>query len=126
MGEKEDRALEYETLEARGEVEVRRVLLEGRMLGPRAVVAQTWLREKEEARRAEAERKSDASQAEQLEIARAASAAAERAAVAAEKAAAAAELDAAEARKANTRATMALVIAAISATVAIIGMFLHH
>ncbi len=124
MGEKEDRETEYELLEARGEVEVRHLLNERRMVGGRAIRANSWLREKEEGRREEGERKTEDSRTEQLAIAKAASTAAERAVAASERAAEAAERDAEEVRKANIRANVALAIAAISAIVAIISLFL--
>jgi hypothetical protein len=76
------------------------------------------------------ERKREAFNSEQIEIARTASAAAERAAAAAERQAAAAEIAAAEARRANKRATTALVIAMISivATAAMsgVGIWITH
>ena len=81
-----------------------------------------WLAEKDQ----EAERLMVASQAEQIEIARAASAAAERAATAAERASAAAERQAVAAERANTRATIALAIAIISIIATVIGMVIVH
>jgi Arc/MetJ-type ribon-helix-helix transcriptional regulator len=74
-----------------------------------------WLHEKDQ----EADRLSDASQAEQTEIARSAKDAAWAAARAAERAAAAAE-------KANTRATIALIIATVSIIATAIGIVVVH
>jgi hypothetical protein len=74
----------------------------------------------------EERRLSTASQAEQIEIARAASNAAKRAAIAAERASTAAERQAVTAERANTRATIALVIAIISIIATIISMALVH
>jgi phage terminase Nu1 subunit (DNA packaging protein) len=70
----------------------------------------TWLSSKDK----EAEAQRDASNAEQMEIARRASEAAARAATAA-------ELQAIEARRANKRATIALVIATISIIATTVG-----
>jgi hypothetical protein len=79
----------------------------------------SWLSQQE--RLAQVRR--DASNAEQIALARRASEAAERAATAA-------ELQATEARRANRRATIALVIAiasmAVSAIVAAIGIWITH
>jgi hypothetical protein len=66
------------------------------------------------------------SQSEQMDIARAASAAAERAAAAAERASVAAERQAVAAERANTRATIALIIAVISIIATISGMIVVH
>jgi hypothetical protein len=81
-----------------------------------------WLATKDQEER----RLSVSSQAEQIEIARAASAAAERAATAAERASAAAERQALAAERANTRATIALMIAIVSIIATIIGMIVVH
>jgi hypothetical protein len=74
-----------------------------------------WLAQKDQ----ESERRREASQAEQIDIARSAKDAAWAAARAAERAAKAAE-------KANIRATIALIIAAISIAVTLIGIWLVH
>jgi septal ring factor EnvC (AmiA/AmiB activator) len=66
------------------------------------------------------------SQSEQMDIARAASAAAERAAAAAERASVAAERKAVAAERANTRATIALAIAIISIIATVTGMIVVH
>jgi hypothetical protein len=81
-----------------------------------------WLKNKDQ----EAERLRDASQEEQIEIARSASPAAERAAVAAERASAAAERQAIAAERANARASIALVIAIISIVATAIGIWIVH
>jgi hypothetical protein len=81
-----------------------------------------WLAVKDQEER----RRSDASQAEQIEIARSASAAAQRAATAAERASTAAERQAVAAERANTRANIALVIATISIIATVIGMVVTH
>jgi hypothetical protein len=65
-------------------------------------------------------------QAEQTEIARAASKAAERSADAAELASAAAERQATAAERANTRATIALVVAIISIFATAISVWISH
>jgi hypothetical protein len=79
------------------------------------MLAIKWLEGKDQ----ESERRREASQAEQIEIARSAKDAAWAAALAAERAATAAE-------KANIRATIALVIAAISIAATIIGVWVVH
>jgi hypothetical protein len=81
-----------------------------------------WLASKDQ----EAERLREASQSEQIEIARSASRAAERAAIAAERASAAAERQATAAERANTRASIALVIATISIIATAIGIWVVH
>lgn len=81
-----------------------------------------WLTAQEQEER----RLSALSQAEQIEIARAASNAAERAAAAAERASVAAERQAVAAERANTRATIALAIAIVSIVATVIGMVIVH
>jgi hypothetical protein len=81
-----------------------------------------WLAVKDQ----DEKRRNESSQAEQIEIARSASSAAERAAVAAERASTAAERQAVAAERANTRATIALVIAIVSIIATIIGMIITH
>lgn len=70
--------------------------------------------------------RNDASQAEQMEIARSAARAASDAAVAANRAAAAAERQAEEASKANTKARNALAIAIVSIIVTAISIVVTH
>lgn len=92
-----------------------------------------WLSEEE----AKEKRRQEASNTEQMEIARRASEAAERAASEAARAAAAAErqatateVQAAEARRANKKATIALITAIvfpiITTIVAVIGIWITH
>ena len=81
-----------------------------------------WIASKDQ----EARRASEASQSEQIEIARLASAAAIRAATAAERAASAAEVQAAAAQRANTIARAALIVAAISMAISIIAPLAEH
>jgi hypothetical protein len=89
----------------------------------------TWLSAKER----EAEARREASNAEQIELARRTSEAAERAAseaerasAAAERSATAAERQAGAAERANTRATIAIVIATISIIVAAVSIWITH
>src|SRR5207244_5099587 len=103
-------------LERMGERRVRLALERKEFPDAQVHTAYKWLSEKDDA----SARVKDASQAEQIEIARSARDAAWAAASAAERAAAAAE-------KANERATIALIIAAISITVTtIISLWLAH
>jgi hypothetical protein len=81
-----------------------------------------WLATKDQ----EDRRLSVASQAEQIEIARAASDAAKRAATAAERASVAAERQAVAAERANTRANIAIAIATASIIATVIGMVIVH
>jgi hypothetical protein len=76
-----------------------------------------WLSKEE----AEEKGRREASNSEQIEIARRASIAAERAASEATRQATAAEAQALEARRANTRATIALIIAIVSIIATTIG-----
>lgn len=109
-----------------GATQVRSDLDHGRLSPALFNLATRWLSEKER----ESERRREAFNSEQIEIARTASLAAERAATAAELAAAAAERQAVAAERANTRATIALIIAMISivATIimAAIGIWITH
>jgi hypothetical protein len=84
--------------------------------------ADRWLTQQDQ----EAERVRDASQREQIEIARSAKDAAVLASEAASRAAAAAERQAVAAENANKRATAALIIAALSITTTIIGIMVTH
>lgn len=119
-------SIENETIIARleslGPKAVRDMLASGSFPTGWNVRIGEWLSIKDQEER----RKSDASQVEQIEIARSASNAAERAAVAAERASAAAERQATAAERANTRATIALVIAIISIIATIIGIAITH
>jgi len=88
-----------------------------------------WLAKKDQ----ESTRFKEASQAEQLEIARSAkdaaweaSDAAERAAITAERAAVAVERDATAAEAANRRAAIAIIITAISVAIVRIGVWIVH
>jgi hypothetical protein len=81
-----------------------------------------WLAHKDQ----EAQRLNGLTQAEQIEIARSASKAAERAAAAAERASTAAERQAKAAERANTRSNIALVIAVISIIATIISTIVVH
>jgi hypothetical protein len=109
-------------LEQLGPTQVRLIMSSGGLPPHWNVHIAEWLAIKDQEER----RLSASSQAEQIEIARAASSAAERAAVAAERASAAAERQAVAAEHANTRATIALAIAIISITATIIGMIVTH
>jgi hypothetical protein len=110
-------------LEEFGPNQIRTLMASGNLPGGWNVGFITeWLAAKDQEER----RLSDSSQAEQIEIARAASRAAERAATAAERASAAAERQAVAAERANKRATTALVIASISIIATIIGMVVVH
>ena len=109
-------------LERRGVNQVRSELERG-TLSPAAVhPASAWLAEKDK----EDERRKEASNAEQMELARRASDAAERAAEAAERSAVAAEREATAVEKANKRATLALVIAIVSIIATGIGIWTNH
>jgi hypothetical protein len=109
-----------------GETQVRLRLPTGGWAPALEPIVIAWLAEKER----EAARLSEASQAEQIEIARTASLAAQRAATAAERASAAAERQATAAERANTKATIALAIAIISmiatAVITAIGIWITH
>jgi hypothetical protein len=113
-------------LESMGETEVRLKLPTGGWAPALEPIVTKWLGDKER----EAARLRDVSQAEQIEIARSASLAAQRAADAAERASAAAERQATAAERANTRATIALTIAIVSiiatTVVAVIDMWITH
>ena len=90
--------------------------LEGGKISPHLVhLTATWLSAKD--REAEAQR--EASNSEQIELARRASEAAERAATAS-------EVQAIEARRANKRATVALAIAIISIIATAISIWIVH
>jgi hypothetical protein len=101
-----------------GEENVRNLLATNQLSLVYRDPALRWIEEIDRASAEESERRKDASQVEQAEIARSAKDAAWAASRAAERAATAAE-------EANTRATIALIIAAISITATIIGMFYH-
>ena len=126
MARKKDRDLEYSALETIGESGVWLAMAEGRLLGPKPSTAYAWLREKEEARRSEAERKSEAFQAEQAATALRAAGAAETAESAASRAATAGDDANRLARRANRMATIALAIAAISLMATIVSPLLHR
>jgi phage terminase Nu1 subunit (DNA packaging protein) len=85
-------------------------------------VTTTWLAKKDR----EAEARREASNVEQIEIARRASEAAERAASEAALASAATERQATAAAKANTRATIALIISLISIIATVAGIWITH
>lgn len=106
-------------LEALGEEQVRERLATKRYgnVGDRKALAEEWLRVQEESRK-------DASQSAQIEIARSAKDAAWSAAEAASEAASEAREHSRIARAANTRATIALIIAAASAIAAVMGVLL--
>ena len=93
-------------LEKQGETRVRDNLAHGHIAPAWGHVASTWLSEKER----ESERRREASNSEQIDLMRRASTAAERQAIAAERA--------------NTRATIALVIAILSMIVSAIGIWM--
>jgi hypothetical protein len=116
------RELFIEELEREGVESVRIKLLSAGPIPhynhPYAGWAAEWVGEKDAQRRAA----NEASQASQAEIARKAAADASRAADAAEAQAKAATEQALEARRANTRATIALIIATASAIITIIGI----
>jgi hypothetical protein len=132
----EDERQFIQRLETLGVTEVRLKLPIGGWAPALEPIVTKWLADKER----EAERSREASQAEQIEIARSASNAAERAAAAAERASAAAERQAAASQRqaeaadrqaeaadrANTRATIALAIAIISIIATVSGMAVVH
>ncbi len=97
-----DRELYYGDFERDGEEAVRNNLALGRYQNKKGALAREWIARKDQSR-------NDASQAEQIAIARSAADAAWDAARAA--------------KKANNRATIALLMAAISIAVSIIGLF---
>jgi hypothetical protein len=105
---------------------VRRLLDRGEISSGFVHVTAQWLSDKE----IEAERRKEASNSEQIELARRASEAANRAADAAEASADAARRQAKAAEKANTRATIAIVIAIasaiITAIVTVVGIWITH
>ena len=106
-------------LEELGPNQVRTLMNSGNILtGWNVGIVMKWLAEKDQ----EEKRLNASSLAEQIEIARVASRAADRAALAAERASDAAERQASAAERANTRATIALTIAAISITATIIDI----
>jgi hypothetical protein len=110
-------------LEELGPNQVRTLMTSGNMPGGWNVAFVTkWLASKDQEER----RLFASSQAEQIEIARVASSAAERSAAAAERASVAAERQAVAAERANTRATIALTIAIISIVATVTGMILVH
>jgi hypothetical protein len=120
-------------LESLGPEQVKLMLPHGKFVPAFEGIALKWLAAKDR----EADIRTEASQSEQIEIARRASATAERAADAAERASAAAERQAVaaeraatEAVRANKRATIALVIAVISiiatAAMTTIGIWITH
>jgi hypothetical protein len=117
-----DKDVFYAQLEEDGEEKVRDNLLSKRYgdVSNKKAFAEEWLAQRERAR-------NEASQSEQIEIARSAKDAAWEAAAAAREAAAAARLAADEAREqsriaraANTRATIALIIATLGVIASII------
>ena len=109
-------------LEALGEKQVRLLMSTGGLPPGWNVRVVEWLADKDQ----EGQHLDARSQAEQIEIARAASKAAERAASAAERASAAAERQATAAERANTRATIALTIAIVSIMVTVISIWVAH
>jgi hypothetical protein len=104
-----------ERMEQLGPAQVRLLVASGNLPSGWEVHAVEWLAKKDQEERAVIA----SSQAEQIEIARSASKAAERASDAAERQAAAAE-------RANRRATIALIIAVISVIATIVGMVINH
>jgi hypothetical protein len=111
-----------ERMEQLGPAQVRLLVSSGGLPSGWEVHAVEWLAKKDQEER----RLIASSQAEQIEIARSASKAAERAAVAAERASDAAERQAKAAERANKRATIALIIAVISVIATISGMIISH
>jgi hypothetical protein len=105
-----------------GPKQVRTIISNGGHPPDWIVRATEWLAIKDQ----EEGRLSEASQAEQIEIARTASAAAERAATAAERASTAAERQAVAAERANIRATIALAIAIASIIATVVSMVVVH
>jgi aryl-alcohol dehydrogenase-like predicted oxidoreductase len=95
-------------LETLGETQVRSDLNHGRIPPAFVHLASTWLAGKDR----EAERRTEASNSEQMELMRRASAAAERQATAVERA--------------NNKATIALAIAIASMVITIIGIGVTH
>lgn len=85
-------------------------------------VTAKWVSDQER----EAEARKEASNAEQIELARSAAAEATRASAAAERSAVAAERQATAAERANTRATIALMIAIVSIIATVIGIWVTH
>jgi hypothetical protein len=108
----DDEAEILNELKQLGEAEVRHRLATNQFSLAYHPSALRWIEELDRAADEESERRKDASQAEQTEIARSAKDAAWAAARAAEKA--------------NIRATMALIIAAISIAATVVGIFIVH
>jgi len=104
----------FDGFERSGEAAVRQAIEDKFLTGGLRMSALAWLARKEEARRLQ----SEASQAEQIDIARSAKDAAWAAAEAARDAAN-------EARTANMTARLALAAAVIAIAVSIIGLFFH-
>jgi hypothetical protein len=119
MGQDEDHASDYEALEALGEDQVRRELDADRMQGPRAALARSWLRQKEEARGGE-------SSAELLAIARDAKTAALEASRAARHAAVDANAATAMVESANKTATIAMAVSTLGLFLSVVALFLPH
>lgn len=105
----------FAELDKMGRERVRASLDHGTISPAYESISWDWLSRKE----VEGERRREASNVEQIEIARLASEAADRAATAAERQAIAAE-------RANTRATIALTIAIISIIVSAIGIWIPY
>jgi hypothetical protein len=106
---------EISYLEALGEAQVRRLISNGGLPDTLRPAAIKWLADIDH----DSERLKEASQAEQIDIARSAKDAAWAAARAADRAATAAE-------KANARATIALIIAIISVISTVVGIWLTY
>lgn len=120
-------------VEELGERRVRHMLSTNQMPGSHLEAAEEWIASIDAAALREKETAHEASQAEQLTLARsakdaawAASAAAERAATAAERDATAAERAATAVEVANKRATIALIIAAISIIITAVGIWISY
>jgi hypothetical protein len=107
----------FDGFEKAGEPAVRDAVNAGRYSMGEEASARAWLARKEEARRVEDQRRSDASHTANLEVATSAKDAAWAAAEAAREAAR-------EAKTANIIATLALVAAVIAIAVSVIGAFL--
>jgi hypothetical protein len=116
----EPEMIEY--LEDEGEHKIRLYLASNRFTGQWLPIVTKWLAAKDQ----EAARLSAAFKSEEIEVARAASAAAQRAADAAERASAAAERQATAAERANRTAVIALAIAIISIIATAIGIWVSH
>lgn len=117
MGRDQDHTSDFEALEALGEDKVRREVDAGRMQGPHATLARTWLRQREEARGSQ-------SPAELLAIARDAKTAALEASRAARHAATDATAATTLIEGAKRTANFAMAVAALALFLSLVALLL--